>query len=132
MSIRRILIAVDDQPVSVRAAEFGSELGRSLGGEIALINVNDPAAEYGRAEQESKRLLNGFRDRLSLPPSTPEFVQSGIPGPTIVQKAKEWPADLIVIASHGRSGVPRALLGSVAEEVIRNAPCPVLVVRPQT
>jgi len=92
---------------------LGSELGRSLGGEIALINVNDPAMEYDRAEQESKRLLSGFRDRLALPHSTHEFVQTGIPAPTIVQKAKKWPADLIVIASHGRSGVSRALLGSV-------------------
>lgn len=132
MSIRRILIAVDNQPMSLRAAEFGSELGRSLGGEIALINVNDAGVEYGRAEQESKRLLSGFRGRLSLPPSAHDFVQTGIPAPTIVSKAKEWSADLLVIASHGRSGVPRALLGSVAEEVIRNAPCPVLVVRAQT
>jgi universal stress protein A len=132
MSIRKILIAVDNQPMSLRAAEFGSELSRSLGGEIALINVNDAAAEYGRAEQESKRLLSSFRDRLSLPPSAHDFVQTGIPAPIIVSKAKEWSADLIVIASHGRSGVPRALLGSVAEEVIRHAPCPVLVVRAQT
>jgi nucleotide-binding universal stress UspA family protein len=66
-------------------------------------------ASHGRSGvPRSKRLLSGFRDRLSLPPSTLEFVQTGIPGPT------------------------RALLGSVAEEVIRNAPCPVLVVRAQT
>jgi len=132
MSIRKILIAVDNQPMSFRAAEFGSELGRSLGGEIALINVNNAAVEYGRAEQESKRLLSSFRDRLLLPPSAHDFVQTGIPAPIIVSKAKEWSADLIVIASHGRSGVPRTLLGSVAEEVIRHAPCPVLVVRAQT
>lgn len=46
-----------------------------------------------------------------------------------VNAAKEWPADLIVIGSHGRGGVKRALLGSVAEGVMRHAPCPVLVVR---
>ena len=132
MGVRRILIAVDDQPMSVRAAEFGSELGRSLGGEVAFINVNNPAMEYGRAEQDSKQLLQGFRDRLSLPPSTHDFVETGKPAPTIVNKAKEWSADLIVIASHGRSGMPRTLLGSVAEEVMRGAPCPVLVVRAQT
>jgi nucleotide-binding universal stress UspA family protein len=132
MSIRRILVAVDDQPASIRAAEFGSELGRSLSGEIGLINVNNVAAEYARAEQGSKRLLKDFRDRLSLPPSTQEFVETGLPAATIVKKAKEWPADIIVVASHGRSGVPRALLGSVAEEVMRTAPCPVLVVRAQT
>jgi len=46
--------------------------------------------------------------------------------------AKDWPADLIVIGSHGRSGMRRALLGSVAEGVMRNATCPVLVVRAQS
>ena len=141
MSIRRILIAVDEQPVSVRAAELGAELARSLGGEVALVHVNDPgyAGDTGispkelidRAEEDSKRLLAGFRQRLSLPASTLEFVQTGAPAATIVRAAKEWPADLIVIASHGRTGVRRALLGSVAEGVMRNAPCPVLVVRAQ-
>lgn len=82
MSIRKILIAVDEQPASVRAAEVGAELARSVGGEGALIHVGDPG--------------------------------------------------LIVIASHGRTGVTRALLGSVAEGVMRQAPCPVLVVRAQT
>jgi nucleotide-binding universal stress UspA family protein len=131
MSIRRILVAVDEQPVSQHAAKFGSELARSLGSELALINVNNAAVEYARAEQESKALLGHLRDRLGLPPSTREFVRTGMPAPTIVSKAKEWPADLIVIASHGRSGVARALLGSVAEGIMRSAPCPVLVVRPQ-
>ena len=128
MANRRILIAVDDQPMSLRAAEFGSELGRSLGGETALINVNSAGVEYSRAEQESKRLLASFRERLSLQPSTREFVETGMPAPTIAKKAKEWSADIIVIASHGRSGMSRTLLGSVAEEVMRSAPCPVLVV----
>ena len=131
MSIRRILIAVDAQPVSVRAAELGSELGRSLNAEVALINVNDASVEFGRAEQESKRLLNDFCDRLSLPASTLQFVQAGQPAVTIAKTAKEWSADLIVIASHGRTGIPRAVLGSVAEGVMRNAPCPVLIMRPQ-
>jgi nucleotide-binding universal stress UspA family protein len=48
-----------------------------------------------------------------------------------VNAAKEWPADVIVIGSHGRAGVTRVLLGSVAEAVMRHAPCPVLVVRPE-
>jgi universal stress protein A len=129
LSIRRILIAVDDEPVSVRAADVGSELGRSLGGEVALINVNDASVEFARAEQESKRLLSGFRERLSLPASTSQFVQAGPPAATITKTAKEWSADIIVIGSHGRSGARRALLGSVAEGVMRNAPCLVLVVR---
>jgi nucleotide-binding universal stress UspA family protein len=118
--------------MSLRAAELGTELGRVLGGEVALVNVNNPATGFDRAELQSKSLLRRLRDCLSLPPTTHEFVQTGIPGPTIVKKAKEWSADVIVIASHGRAGIPRALFGSVAEEVMRNAPCPVLVVRAQT
>ncbi|MGE5112215.1 MAG: universal stress protein [Acidobacteriaceae bacterium] len=47
----------------------------------------------------------------------------------MVKAANEWPADLIVIGSHGRGGVERLLLGSVAESVTRHAACPVLVVR---
>jgi nucleotide-binding universal stress UspA family protein len=132
MSFQRILIAVDEQPMSLRAAEVGTALGGAVGGEIALINVNNPATGFDQAELQSKRLLRHLRDRLLLPPTTHEFVQTGIPGPTIAKKAKEWPADVIVIASHGRAGIPRALFGSVAEEVMRNAPCPVLVVRAQT
>jgi nucleotide-binding universal stress UspA family protein len=101
VSFRRILIAVDEQPVSVRAAEVGAELARSLGGGVALIHVNDPTYPgdtgippkelIARAEEDSKRLLAGFRQRLSL----------------------------------------HAMLGSVAEGVMRNAPSPVLVVRAQ-
>ena len=74
----------------------------------------------------------GFHTRLALPASTLQFVQTGAPAAAIVNAALEWPADLIVIASHGRTGVRRALLGSVAEGVMRNASCPVLVVRAQT
>ena len=144
MSMRRILIAVDEQPVSVRAAEVGSELARSLGGEVALIHVHNGSADYAmdtglapkelaaRAEQEGRRLLAGFRERLGLQPSTLEFVQSGAPAATITEAARQWSADLIVIASHGRSGMRRALFGSVAEGVMRNAPCPVFVVRAQS
>jgi nucleotide-binding universal stress UspA family protein len=144
LSFRKILIAVDDDPVSVRAADVGSELARALGGEVALIHVNDIVVAYAgdtgiprrdliaQTEQESKRLLSGFRERLSLAPSTLEFVEVGTPATAITRAAKDWPADLIVIGSHGRGGMRRALLGSVAEGVMRNAPCPVLVVRSQS
>jgi nucleotide-binding universal stress UspA family protein len=141
LSIRRILIAVDDSPVAVHAADLGSELARSLGGEVALIHVNDNARDFvgdtgiargeliEQAAEDARRLLAGFRERLALKPSTSGFVESGPAATTIARAAKDWPADLIVIGSHGRRGIRRALLGSVAEGVMRNAPCPVLVVR---
>ncbi len=59
------------------------------------------------------------------------LVQSGAPAEAIIGAAKKLPADMIVIATHGRTGLKHVLLGSVAEHVVRKAPCPVLVVREQ-
>lgn len=141
MSFRKILIAVDSGPVAANAAGVGADLARSLGAEVALITTVDTSSDFGgetgvspkelleQVRQEGKRLLAGFRKRLSLDASALEFVQQGAPSDEIVKAAKEWPADLIVIGSHGRGGITRALVGSVAEGVMRQAPCPVLVVR---
>ena len=138
MSFSRILIAVDSDPVAAHAADIGVELARSLGANVALIHVIDASPVYGadtgispneliaQAEQDGKRLLAGFR---VLQASALEFVQAGTPATEIAKAAKQWPADLIVIGSHGRGGVQRVLLGSVAEGVMRHASCPVLVIR---
>jgi nucleotide-binding universal stress UspA family protein len=141
MGFRKVLIAVDSEPVAVHAADVGVELARSLNADVALIHVIDTVPAYGadtgispgelaaQARQDGKTLMAGFRERLSLQPSALEFVVSGSPPDEIVKAAREWPADLIVIGSHGRGGVQRALLGSVAEGVMRHALCPVLVIR---
>jgi len=133
--------SVDDGPVAARAAHTGAEFARSLGAEVALIHAIDPALGYApesgsspavliaRAERDGKKLLARFRRQMSLPSSSPAFAQVGNPATEIVKCAQYWPADLIVIGSHGREGVRRALLGSVAEAVIRHTPCPVLVIR---
>ena len=57
------------------------------------------------------------------------FVEEGEPYATIVKRAEAFGADLIVAGSHGRTGLSRMLLGSVAEKIVRHSPCPVLVVR---
>lgn len=142
MSFRKILIAVDESAFAARAADVGFDLARSLGAEVALIHVVDPAigayaSESGipanelitEAQQEGRRLVAAFSQRAAVQPPPLEFVHVGKSGNEIVKAAKEWPADLIVIGSHGRGGVERLLLGSVAEMVTRHAACPVLVVR---
>jgi nucleotide-binding universal stress UspA family protein len=55
------------------------------------------------------------------------FGRPHAPATRIVELAKQWPADLIVMGSHGRGGVQRMLRGSVAEQVMRHAPCPILI-----
>jgi nucleotide-binding universal stress UspA family protein len=144
MNFRRILIAVDGSPIAAHAADVGIELARSLGGEVAFIHIVDPAQNWAPetgvpaaeliklAEQDGKRLLADLCRRATLQAPPLEFVQVGKPASEIVKAAKDWPADIIVIGSHGRGGIRRVLLGSVAEGVMRHAPCPALVVRAQT
>ena len=142
MVFRKILIAIDDEPIAAHAADVGAELAQRVGAEMAFIHVIDaelvnpadtgiqPAVLVASAKEDARKLIDHFRERLQQPSSSAlEFVQIGSPLTEIVNAAKEWPADLIVIGSHGRGGVRRALLGSVAEGVMRHAPCPVLVVR---
>ena len=141
MSFRKILIAVDNESVAAHAVDVGVELGRSLGAELAFIHAIDPslgfAPESGvsaselieEAKRDGKHLLDGLCQRLPPPLSALEFLPIGKPAGEIIEAAKEWPADLIVIGSHGRGGVKRALLGSVAEAVMRHATCPILVIR---
>jgi nucleotide-binding universal stress UspA family protein len=141
MSFNKILVAVESSPIAAHAVDVGVELARSLKAEIALIRVTESPTAYGvdagvsarelmaQAKREDQKLLAGARERLSLPASVQEFLPAGDPATEIVRAAKEWPADIIVLGSHGRAGVSRALLGSVAEAVTRHSPCPVLVVR---
>jgi universal stress protein A len=141
MGFKKVLIAIDSGPVAVRAAETGVNLAQALGAEVAFINVVDSALAYpgdtgppaseliAAPKLNAKRLLTTIRQRVSPQSSVLEFIQVGTPSEEIVKVAKEWPADLLVIGSHGRGGMQRALLGSVAETVMRHAPCPLVVVR---
>jgi universal stress protein A len=142
MAFRRVLIALDDSAAAAHAVDVGIDLASSLRAEVALVHVIDPsfasaretgispAALLADADREARQLLAEFRARLApLPVPALEFIRTGKPGHEMIKVANEWPADLIVIASHGRTGVSRLLLGSVAEAVVRHAPCPVLVVR---
>jgi nucleotide-binding universal stress UspA family protein len=144
MSFKRIIIAVDESPFAARAAEVGIELAKALKADLAFFHAIDPSAlsapEGGvprdvlasLAERDARNLLAAFRERAALSPPALEFLEFGKPIAKIVDGAKSWPADLIVLGSHGRRGVEKLLLGSVAEGVLHHAPCPVLVVRTKT
>lgn len=139
MLFRKILIAVDSDPLAIHAAELGTELATALEAEVAFVHAIDPGlsqapgitprALIAEAEREATNLITRCCESLPQKHSPLKFIHIGKPAAEIVQTAKEWPADVIVIGSHGRAGIERALLGSVAEAVMRHAPCPVLVVR---
>ncbi len=138
MSFQRILIAADSTPLAVYAAERGIELAVSLKAEVAFVHAMEPGLSQApgiaprdliaEGEREGRRLMAGLCQLLPQTYSPLEFIHVGKPAPEIVRTAKEWPADMIVIGSHGRHGIQRAFLGSVAEAVMRHAPCPVLVI----
>lgn len=141
MSFKQILIAVDDSEFAVQAADIGIELAKSLKAKIGFIHVFNPAVGPGTtwsvpadtlaemSERQAKVLLARFRERVAARSKVPEFLESGHPAAKIVDVAKNWPADLIVMGSHGRGKIGGLVLGSVSQEVLSHAPCPVLVVR---
>jgi nucleotide-binding universal stress UspA family protein len=77
----------------------------------------------GRAELETVRQTIGDTIRASA------FMRTGAPHVEITEAARELGIDLIILSTHGRTGITRMLLGSTAEKVVRHAPCPVLIVR---
>jgi nucleotide-binding universal stress UspA family protein len=141
MSFRRILIAVDGSSVSAHAAEAGLELARVLHSETAVVYAVEPPVDYSGeigfpadmllegSEREAGAIFADLQRSFGLPADAARFIRVGHAAEVIRGVAEEWPADLIVIGSHGRGGLGRVLLGSVAEAVLRHAPCPVLVIR---
>jgi nucleotide-binding universal stress UspA family protein len=90
------------------------------------------ALPFGKMETDARsRLERLARQKVGRTARYEVEVMMGDPGIGILQVAKRLRANLIVMATHGRKGVRHLLLGSVAERVIREAPCPVLTVRPQ-
>ena len=135
-----IIVPWDYSDMSKNALAKAFELAES-GEQIEVIHVTpypsavdvEPTVIWGSYSEEVIRenLTNSFRDDIPED-KYPGIVFSalfGDPGTKISDRAKAVDAGLIVISSHGRKGLKRLLLGSVAERVIRLAPCPVLVLR---
>ena len=144
MKIQHILIALGDDPIAAHAAAVGSDLAQALGAKIAFVHVIEPPSEIragtGLAPDQAIEIAReAARDRIAAirrgkpDPADIDFLPAGVAADEIVKAAREWPADIVVIGSHGRGGLHRVVQGSVAEAVMRRAPCPVLVVKaPET
>ncbi len=141
-----ILVALDFSPLAEAVVAYAGALAGPLGAQVTLLHVvEDPAGSHDwiadlylrevtaireRAIEEAERGLGRFCARLALDALTvrPQVVV-GRPTRAILAAATGLGADLIVIGTHGRTGLPHVVLGSVAEQIVRAAPCPVLTVR---
>jgi len=141
MKFRRILIAVDSSTYSMRAARAGLTPAHNLKAIAGIICVVDRSkevvnADLGITPEESKAVLlkeaeNTIDQYIKMYDGIEkvfQFTPEGAPEEEILHLAREWQADLIVMGTHGRSGLGRMLTGSVAEYVIRHAEIPVLVI----
>jgi universal stress protein A len=143
VAFKKILIAVDESPFAKRATEVAIELANSLKAEVAFVHVFQPSAAPGTmwgepadrqmemSEHAAKQLLSRFRERATAPLHVTEFLETGKPASKILEVAKKWSADLIVMGSHGRGKALSVFVGSVAQDVLHRTTCPVLVVRAQ-
>ena len=137
-----ILVPTDFSPTAERALEYGVALGAALGARIHIVHVIGLPSlgipELGLAlasvtidglVADGWAALGRLRDKYRDQAHVGEVVlRTGDARDEVLQVAKELGADLIVIGTHGRRWVARALLGSVAEAIVRLAPCPVLAV----
>lgn len=142
MNLHSVLCPTDFSPYSEAALKYASILASEAGAKLYLLHVVDESAAYcteytgigymadmtQRLEHECQELLDDITPTL---PDVPfqRHVLLGTPARTIIDFADEHQVDLIVIGSHGRTGVSRLLMGSVAEAVVRGAKCPVLTVK---
>jgi nucleotide-binding universal stress UspA family protein len=139
----RILCPVDFSEASRDAVVAALELARAAGGTVTLFHAADLSfGGFGEAVWEGPDVLRRIDRRVegALREWQEEYARqggvevgsaraSGAPWEAITRHARETAVDLIVIATHGRTGLKRVLMGSVVEAVVRHAPCPVLVVR---
>ncbi len=131
--IARILIPTDFSPCSLHALRYAEELARRFGAELTLLHVGDalsdsdlPGAGELSGRREIDRALDLLRERDYR---VRGVLRRGNPADEIVQAVAAERADLIVMGTHGRTGLKHVFMGSVAEEVVRKALCPVLTVR---
>ena len=138
MNAKKILFPTDFSSTEHAALELATSLARDTGATLLIVHVEEPAATYGGGGmyygpiEPSTDQLRKMLEDVTPTDSSVSCVRKLILGPpadAIVELAEEEDVDFIVMGTHGRTGVTRLLMGSVAEAVVRRASCPVLTFR---
>ena len=138
---KKILFPTDFSESAENASHYAISLAQKYGGKIYAVHVIEPftytvdfgidySAQYKEMETSAKKLLNEIVASLKKSKIDVEGVLlSGEPFVEIIKYAKKKQVNLIIMATHGRTGIEHMLMGSVAEKVVRKSPCPVLSIK---
>jgi nucleotide-binding universal stress UspA family protein len=144
MKLRRILVPIDFSAHSMQALDYAAGLSEPFGAQLAVLFVVEPIyyavpdfagataamggllEEQKRSGREQLRRLERRYEKRGI--ALRALLQTGSPAQAIVDAAAQLKVDMIVMSTHGRTGVSHLLMGSVAERVVRTAACPVLTV----
>lgn len=140
--VKKLLLATDLTEASASATDEAFELATRLGASLLVVSVIDPGSllmpggrfrvRVDQVRERRELLAQELVERGRLAGIEVSFlIWTGDPGDMIVEAAEAEHADMVLVGSHGRGAVGRLFLGSVSEHVVRNAHCPVLVVRPR-
>jgi nucleotide-binding universal stress UspA family protein len=144
VALKKILVPVDFSDCSVAALKAAINIARSFDAKILALHViHDPADAPGfyASQKAGKKVFRNMEDsatqmmeefagkRLRKYEKHECYVRPGIPATQILQFAQKQKVDMIAMGTHGRGGLDRLMLGSVADRVIRSSDCPVLIVR---
>lgn len=133
MRVARILVPTDFSGTANKAFRYAAVLSKTTGASLIALHVIAPVyylepADAASLVREARAVAQKEFGKLKPAPAR-AMIQEGIPHDVIAAAAQTVGADLVVMGTHGRSGFNRLMLGSVAENVVRHAPCPVLTVR---
>ena len=141
VNLKKILVPIDFSESSRKALHYAMSLAKQFHAEILLLHVVEivtpsPAVTFPESEslnvklhEEAAKRLSEWRHEVVSHAAVKAAVRGGIPYRDIVAAADESNIDLIILGTHGRTGLAHLLIGSTAERVVRHAPCPVMVVR---
>ena len=140
--VEKILLATDLTDASASATDQAFDLAERLDASLLIVSVIDPGSlllpggrfrvridQVRELREQLAQVLVERGHQIGIDVSF--LIWTGDPGDMIVAAAEAEHADMVLVGSHGRGAVGRLFLGSVSEHVVRNAPCPVLVVRPR-
>ncbi len=146
MKIKKILLPTDLSPASISAFKYAKSLAEKYGASIYVLHVleNIPPVlaihaldltiervEKNMEENAKVQLEKIVKENLKGKNKVKIFIRKGLVDEEIIKFADEKKIDIIVMGTHGRTGIEYTLLGSIAEKIVRKAKCPVLTVKPE-